>query len=177
MAATDQPVPDRRSPSAPPLPTGRGVELVLLAFAAVLVTGALVLVEANQEEELRPALFYVGRGLPGPVHRGPLRRAQARALRRPVDPALRGLLNGLGLVMIHRLDLAQIDQATALGRELPTELVYRQIAWTTVGLVLFVAVLGLVRDHRLLSRTPTRRASPGWSCWPCPACCRPRSPR
>ena len=39
-----------------------------------------------------------------------------------------------------------------MGRELPTELVYRQIAWTAVGLVLFVAVLGLVRDHRLLAR-------------------------
>ncbi len=33
---------------APALPTGRGIELVLLALAAVIVTSALVLVEANQ---------------------------------------------------------------------------------------------------------------------------------
>ena len=33
-------------------PTGRSIELVLLAFAAVLVTLALVLVEANQEQTL-----------------------------------------------------------------------------------------------------------------------------
>src|SRR4051812_33820110 len=46
--------------AAPGLPTGRGVELVLLAFAAVIVTGALILVEANQEEELTRALLYVG---------------------------------------------------------------------------------------------------------------------
>jgi cell division protein FtsW (lipid II flippase) len=141
------------NPTAPPpLPTGRGVELVLLAFAALLVTGALVLVEANQEEELRPALFYVGVAYLAlfTVAHFAVRRFAAYA-----DPLILpcvALLNGLGLVMIHRLDLAQIDQAAALGRELPTELVYRQIAWTAVGLVLFVAVLGLVRDHRLLAR-------------------------
>ena len=34
----------------PALPTGRNIELVLLAFAAIIVTAALVLVEANQEQ-------------------------------------------------------------------------------------------------------------------------------
>src|ERR687884_45770 len=48
-------------PSAPALPTGRGIELVLLAFAAVLVTGALALVEANQEQELTQSLLWVVR--------------------------------------------------------------------------------------------------------------------
>ena len=43
-----------------PLPTGRGIELLLLAFAAVLVTGALVLVEANQEQQLTQSLLCVG---------------------------------------------------------------------------------------------------------------------
>ena len=51
----------RHGPGPPTaLPTGRGIELVLLAFAAVLVTGALVLVEANQEQELTQSLLYVG---------------------------------------------------------------------------------------------------------------------
>ena len=45
---------------APALPTGRNIELVLLAFAAAIVTAALVLVEANQENELTRALLYVG---------------------------------------------------------------------------------------------------------------------
>ena len=151
-------------PPRRPLPTGRGIELVLLAFAALLVTGALVLVEANQEQELRPALFYVG------VAYLALFTAAHFAVRRfapYADPLILpcvALLNGLGLVMIHRLDLAKIDQATALGRELPTELVYRQIAWTAIGLVLFVAVLGLVRDHRtagpLRLHRRLRRAGP-----------------
>ena len=63
------------------------------------------------------------------------------------------LLNGLGLVMIHRLDLAQIDQAAALGRELPTELVVpadrldRDRRWCCSS-----PCSWLVRDHRLLAR-------------------------
>jgi cell division protein FtsW (lipid II flippase) len=62
------------------------------------------------------------------------------------------LLNGLGLVMIHRLDIAAADRAVALGREAPTELIARQVAWTAIGLALFVAVLVVVRDHRTLAR-------------------------
>jgi cell division protein FtsW (lipid II flippase) len=62
------------------------------------------------------------------------------------------LLNGLGLVMIHRLDLAAADRAVALGKQAPTELIQRQVAWTAIGLVLFVGVLALVRNHRTLAR-------------------------
>ena len=45
------------------------------------------------------------------------------------------LLNGLGLVMIHRLDLAAAADAL------------RHMVWTAVALVLFVAVLWRVHDH------------------------------
>jgi cell division protein FtsW (lipid II flippase) len=148
--------PDLRSEPAPaapaPLPTGRGIELVLLAFAAVLVTGALVLVEANQEQELTRVLLFVGIAYLG------LFTAAHFAVRRfapYADPLILpcvALLNGLGLVMIHRLDLAEIDQALALGRDAPTELIGRQVAWTAIGLLLFVAVLWAVRDHRTLAR-------------------------
>jgi cell division protein FtsW (lipid II flippase) len=62
------------------------------------------------------------------------------------------LLNGLGLVMIHRLDLADQDRAALLGSEVPATLIGRQVAWTTIGLALFVAVLWFVRDHRVLAR-------------------------
>jgi cell division protein FtsW (lipid II flippase) len=136
----------------PGLPSGRGVELVLLAFAAVLVTGALVLVEANQEEELTRVLIYLGTaylGLFAAAH------FAVRRLAPYADPLMLpcvALLNGLGLVMIHRLDLANADRAVALGREVPTSLIERQVAWTAIGLVLFVGVLAVVRDHRTLAR-------------------------
>ena len=54
--------------------------------------------------------------------------------------------------MIHRLDLAATDRAVALGREVPTELIQRQVAWTAIGLALFVGVLVVVRNHRTLAR-------------------------
>ncbi|GAA3053106.1 FtsW/RodA/SpoVE family cell cycle protein [Pseudonocardia yunnanensis] len=148
--------PDLRTDAAPPtpapLPTGRGIELVLLAFAAVLVTSALVLVEANQEQELTRVLVFVGLAYLGLFT---IAHFAVRKFAPYADPLILpcvALLNGLGLVMIHRLDLAEIDQALALGRSAPTELIGRQIAWTAVGLALFVAVLWIVRDHRTLSR-------------------------
>jgi cell division protein FtsW (lipid II flippase) len=138
--------------AAPALPTGRGVELVLLAFAAVIVTGALVLVEANQEEQLTRALLYVGAAYLGLFT---IAHLAVRKLAPYADPLMLpcvALLNGLGLVMIHRLDLAAQDRAVALGRVAPTELIQRQVAWTAIGLVLFVGVLFFVRNHRTLAR-------------------------
>lgn len=149
MAAPEAPA----APPAPaPLSTGRGIELVLLAFAAILVTGALVLVEANQEQELRRSLLYVGAAYLGLFTVAHLAVRRFAPFADPLILPCVALLNGLGLVMIHRLDLANSDQAVALGRTAPTELIARQVAWTAIGLVLFVAVLGLVRDHRVLAR-------------------------
>ncbi|HEY4458238.1 MAG TPA: FtsW/RodA/SpoVE family cell cycle protein, partial [Pseudonocardiaceae bacterium] len=49
------------SASGPPAPpTRRGTELVLRAFVAGMVTLALVLVEANQEQELTMQIVYYG---------------------------------------------------------------------------------------------------------------------
>src|SRR4029078_3654850 len=137
---------------APALPTGRNIELVLLAFAAAIVTAALVLVEANQEKELTRALLYVGAAYLGLFT---VAHFAVRKLAPYADPVMLpcvALLNGLGLVMIHRLDLAAADRAVALGREAPTVLIQRQVAWTAIGLVLFVGVLYFVRNHRTLAR-------------------------
>ncbi len=134
------------------LPTGRNIELVLLAFAAVIVTAALVLVEANQENELTRSLLYVGAAYLGLFT---VAHFAVRKLAPYADPVMLpcvALLNGLGLVMIHRLDLAAADRAVALGREAPTVLIQRQVAWTAIGLVIFVGVLYLVRNHRTLAR-------------------------
>jgi cell division protein FtsW (lipid II flippase) len=151
MAAADLRV--RPAPAAPaPLPTGRGIELILLAFAAVLVTAALMLVEANQEQELTRALLFVGAAFLGLFTVGHLAVRRFAPYADPLILPCVALLNGVGLVMIYRLDLAKADRAQAVGGEAPTELIGRQVAWTAVGLALFVAVLWIVRDHRTLSR-------------------------
>jgi cell division protein FtsW (lipid II flippase) len=61
-------------------------------------------------------------------------------------------LNLLGLAMIHRLDLAEAQRAARNGGEVPSPDVYIQLTWTALGIVLFVAVLLVLRDHRLLQR-------------------------
>ena len=125
---------------------------MLLAFAAVLVTLALVLVEANQEQTLTQSLLWVGLAY---LALFTLAHLAVRRFAPYADPLILpcvALLNGLGLVMIHRLDLANAERAAALGGEPPTVLVGRQIAWTAIGLALFIAVLFFVRDHRTLAR-------------------------
>ena len=125
---------------------------MLLAFAAVIVTGALVLVEANQEEELTGALLYVGAAYLAlftiahfavrklAPYADPLMLPVRRPAERPGpgdDPPARP--RGAG-------------PRRRAGRDAPTELIQRQMAWTAIGLVLFVAVLFLVRNHRTLAR-------------------------
>jgi len=145
------PVTDPAPAPAPTPPTGRTIELVLLAFAAVIVTGALVLVQANQEQELTTDLLIIGAAYLG------LFAAAHLAVRRfapYADPLILpavALLNGLGLVMIHRIDLAKAARAVERAQDVPTALWTRQVAWTAVGLVLFALVLWLVRDHRKLA--------------------------
>jgi cell division protein FtsW (lipid II flippase) len=149
-------VPEPRTGSPPPapapLPTGRGIELVLLAFAAVLVTGALALVEANQEQALTQSLLWLGLAY---LALFTIAHLAVRRFAPYADPLILpcvALLNGLGLVMIHRLDLARLERALAAGRDAPVELASRQVAWTAIGLALFVAVMWVVRDHRTIAR-------------------------
>ncbi len=54
-------------------------------------------------------------------------------------------LNGLGLAMIHRIDLAELEK-----NEDANTFAGDQLIWMTIGVVLFVLVLVLLRDHRRL---------------------------
>ena len=54
--------------------------------------------------------------------------------------------------MIHRLDLAYADRAEAAGNNPPDSFAPNQLTWMAVGVLLFVAVLYFVRDHRMLQR-------------------------
>ena len=54
-------------------------------------------------------------------------------------------LNGLGLAVIHRLDLA--DEVA--GRK--ADYAQQQLIWMTLGVVLFVVTLLVLRDHRVLA--------------------------
>jgi cell division protein FtsW (lipid II flippase) len=140
------------SPSSTAPPAGRGIELALLAFAAVLTTSALVLVEANQEQQLTTTLLWLGLAYLGLFT---VAHLIVRRLAPYADPLIlpcAALLNGLGLVMIHRVDLARADRAAQLGSPQPELFAGRQVAWTAIALTLFLATLWFVRDHRTLAR-------------------------
>lgn len=61
-------------------------------------------------------------------------------------------LNMLGLTMIHRLDIANEQRALANDTSAPTPDVYVQLTWMTLGLILFMAILFIITDHRKLIR-------------------------
>jgi cell division protein FtsW (lipid II flippase) len=131
----------------------RNFELLLLVFSLAIAMAAYASVGlVHSDGQLPPGMVGYGSGL------GVLFLFAHFALRRlapDADPVILPavtLLNGLGLAMIHRLDLAYEDRATRAGVAAPTAAAPAQLTWTAIGVILFVVVLFLVRDHRILQR-------------------------
>ena len=72
----------------------------------------------------------------------------------PLLLPLATLLTGVGIAMIHRLDLADELRAISRGEPVPAAKAGAQITWFVIGAVLLVATLLLVRDHRRAQRYP-----------------------
>ncbi|HET7349720.1 MAG TPA: FtsW/RodA/SpoVE family cell cycle protein [Marmoricola sp.] len=123
----------------------RGAELVLLIMSLVVGIGAYAAVGLGVNGETPVNLFTYGAWLAAlvVVCHVVIRRFAAYA-----DPILLPIvsaLNGLGLAMIHRIDLAnQLRDSEARS------FAGTQLIWMTLGVILFVAVIVLLRDHRLL---------------------------
>jgi len=127
----------------------RGTELALVIFAVIVTLVCFTSVSAAYSDQLPSGLVEDGLGF------AVLAIGTHLALRRLApyaDPLLLPaavLLNGLGLVLIHRLDLAAQSRAhashTSFTADAPLQLV-----WTIVGIAAFLGVLLLVRDHRVL---------------------------
>ncbi|WAL76450.1 FtsW/RodA/SpoVE family cell cycle protein [Kitasatospora sp. YST-16] len=121
--------------------TGRWTELVLVLAAVGLAVFGYVEVGVNLDGKAPPDAAQYGAAL------GVLALLAHGAVRwraRWADPLLLPiavLLNGIGLVVIYRLDRNPGSAAA------PT-----QLLWSTLGVGLFIAVLLLLRDHRRLQR-------------------------
>lgn len=127
--------------------TRRGTELVLLIFAIAVVLLAYANVGLAMEGSLPVDLLPIGAGFGviALIFHLVLRWKAAYA-----DPTLlpiATLLNGLGLVMIHRLDLNSSKTNGLLeGSAL------RQLIWSAIAIGAAIALLFLVSDHRRLRR-------------------------
>ena len=130
----------------------RGTELLLLVFATLLAAAGYAAVGISQNGRIPSGTLGYGLGL------GALFGLAHLALRRfapYADPLVLpcvALLNGLGVVLIRRLDLAAADRARQAGRHLPRADAPLQLIWTGVGVAAFIAVLLVVRDHTRLAR-------------------------
>ncbi|MFD3915131.1 FtsW/RodA/SpoVE family cell cycle protein [Streptomyces sp. NPDC088147] len=123
-------------------PKRRGVELSLLVCAVLISVFGYIAVGLGRNHAVPPDAAGYGAGL-GMLA---LLAHIAVRLRAPyADPLLLPiavLLNGLGLVLIYRLDLETPGDKAA-----PTQLV-----WSTLGVTLFIVVVVFLVDHRVLQR-------------------------
>ena len=132
--------------------SARNRELALLVFSVALAMAAYASVGLAHDRRLPTDMIGYGGGL---AILFAIAHVAMRRLAPHADPVLLpavSVLNGLGLAVIHRLDLAYADRAHRAGDSAPSAAAPAQLTWTTVGVVLFVVVLLLVRDHRVLQR-------------------------
>ena len=130
----------------------RAAELVMLLFAIALAMAAYASVSLARLGRLPSDMLGYGVGLGALML---LAHVTVRRTARYADPVLLPvvtLLNGLGLVMIHRLDLASSNRVTSLAGWVLHGDAPLQLVWTAVGVLAFVVVLVAVSDHRVLQR-------------------------
>ena len=125
----------------------RGAELFLLILALGVGIGAYAAVGIGVEGEVPPDIVGYGAGLAALAIAA---HVVVRIVAPYADPVLLPVvtaLNGLGLAVIHRLDLVYADNPLK-----PHGLPQKQLTWMTLGVILFIATLVLLRDHRVLTR-------------------------
>src|SRR5262245_39732596 len=130
--------------------TRRGVELLLLIIAIGVSVAAYVNIGVTVQDKVPASTGYytAGIGLLALIAHLALRYRAPYA-----DPVLLPcavLLNGLGVAMIHRIDLGLAAIAEANGRTPKAAAAPQQITWTAVGIILFLVVILVIRDHRRL---------------------------
>ncbi len=124
---------------------GRNVELVLLLFAVGIVALAYTNVAVAVQGRIPPDLLSLSGWMMGIAFAFHLILRWRASYADPLLLPAVTLLNGLGLVMIHRLDLAA-------GRSVAEGLAVKQLTWSTLAVAIAAAVLILLRDHRVLRR-------------------------
>lgn len=119
----------------------RGAELFLLLLALGVGVGGYAAVGLGVEDKVPADIIGYGGWLAALMVGAHVVVRIVAPYADPVMLPVVACLNGLGLAVIHRLDLAE---GTTLARQ--------QLTWMTVGVVLFAITLVVLRDHRVLAR-------------------------
>ncbi|MGN5637544.1 FtsW/RodA/SpoVE family cell cycle protein, partial [Streptomyces sp. AC154] len=134
-------------------PSRRNTELMMMVFAIAISVFAYANVGLAIDGTLPSGMFGYSLGL---ILLGGVAHFVVRKFAPYADPLLlplATLLNGLGLVLIWRLDQSQrlIDRAeSAWGKFTPDA--PKQLMYSAIGIALLVAVLIVLKDHRILQR-------------------------
>jgi cell division protein FtsW (lipid II flippase) len=123
----------------------RNLEAALIIFAMIVTSAALALVDLGATGKLNPPIIGLTLGLGAIVL---AMHVAQRFVARDADPLILPivtLLNGLGIAMIHRLDLS----AGLTGWQANAT---RQMVWTAIAIVVAIVVIMVVRNHRVLQR-------------------------
>ncbi|MFK8908932.1 FtsW/RodA/SpoVE family cell cycle protein [Streptomyces sp. YS-3] len=134
-------------------PSRRNTELALLVFAVAIPVFAYANVGLAMTGKLPSGMLGYGLGLGLLAAVGHLVVRKFAPYADPLLLPLATLLNGLGLVMIWRLDQSPrlIQRAkNAFGAFHPDA--PKQMLYTAIGVALFIGVLMLLKDHRILQR-------------------------
>ncbi|WP_433712743.1 FtsW/RodA/SpoVE family cell cycle protein [Nocardia sp. CA-084685] len=137
---------------APPPSTKRNAELILLAGATGIVTVSLFLVEASQEQSVTWDIAKYGLAYLALFAVAHLAVRRFAPFADPLLLPIAALLNGLGLVLIHRLDLADAQTAAYNSWPIPSPDTNQQILWTGLGMIIFIGILVVLSDYRTLAK-------------------------
>ena len=124
----------------------RGAELFLLVLALAVGVGGYAAVGLGVEGEVPADILGYGGWLAALIVATHVVVRFAAPYADPVLLPIVAALNGLGLAVIHRLDLAyEVDDRKH-------DFAQQQLIWMTLGVLLFLGTLVFLRDHRVLQR-------------------------
>ncbi|MBO3746013.1 FtsW/RodA/SpoVE family cell cycle protein [Streptosporangiaceae bacterium NEAU-GS5] len=120
----------------------RVAQLMMLAFAVIIVMAAYASVGLGINKQIPAGMLTYGLGLGGLMFAAYLVLAKFAPWADPLILPLVTVVNGLGLVMIYRIEQTGQPGASASS----------QLLWTALGVAMFAATLIVWKDHRTLQR-------------------------
>ncbi len=137
----------RRGDDGSPHRRRRNTELILLILAAAIVVLAYFRLAFAVDTDLPADVGLYAGGLVAVALGAHLVVRRFAPAADPVLLPLTFVLNGLGVVMVRRIDIA-----LAVGRDDFTPFAPLQAMWTVVSVAAFCAIIVALRDHRLLDQ-------------------------